>query len=151
MGGMSRILLALALFAAPFGLAQAQNPAAKDQGVLGNWREPGGSVIRIGPCGGFICATLAVVKPPASYDGNNPDPALRTRKLCGLAIGYGFHLTDPAHADGGQLYDPKTGKTYRGDMTSQGDTLKLRGYVGIRAFGRTEVWTRVSAPSQGCS
>ena len=142
---MPRILPALALLAALSGVAQA-----RDAGVLGDWREPGGSVIRIAPCENSVCATLAAVKSPTPYDGNNPDPAQRMRRLCGLAIGYGFHLADPTHANGGQLYDPKTGKTYHGEMTSEGDTLKLRGYVGIRAFGRTETWTRVSALEQIC-
>ena len=60
----------------------------------------------------------------------------------GLEIGRGFRLTDPAHAEDGTLYDPKSGKTYHGVMESAGDKLKLRGYVGIKALGRTEVWTR---------
>jgi uncharacterized protein (DUF2147 family) len=67
-----------------------------------------------------------------------------------LQIGRGFHLADSSHADGGQLYDPKSGKTYSGSMASDGDSLKLRGYVGIKLFGRTEVWTRTHGNVPAC-
>ena len=85
-----------------------------------------------------------------TVDANNPDAALRTRPLCGLVIGTGFTLKDPTHAEDGHLYDPKTGKTYKGTLTSEGDRLKLRGYVGAKLFGRTAEWTRTTAPA-ACS
>lgn len=122
-------------------------------GVSGDWREPGGSVVRVAPCGDAICARLVKLSDsaPSQVDGHNPDPAKRSRPLCGVQIGSGFHPTGPDHADDGQLYDPKSGKTYHGEMTSSGDTLKLRGYVGIKVFGRTESWTRVSRLKEACS
>ena len=84
-------------------------------------------------------------------DVKNPAPALRSRHLCGLQIGYDFHPAGPAHAEDGRLYDPKSGRTYHGEMTSEGDQLHLRGYVGMRMFGRTEIWTRVTTPVKPCS
>ena len=120
--------------------------------LIGDWREPGGSAIRIAPCGAELCASLIQISPqaPSPFDTNNPDAAKRSQRLCGLQIGFGFHPIDPTHADDGQLYDPKTGKTYQGEMTSQGDTLHLRGYVGLRAFGRTEDWTRIASLKTTC-
>lgn len=53
--------------------------------------------------------------------------------------------TSPGHAEGGTLYDPKSGKTYRGEMTASGNALALRGYIGLKVFGRTETWTRTQA------
>ncbi len=116
-------------------------------GVEGQWREPTGSVISVAPCGVDVCATLIAISPSTPYtvDGQNPDAAKKTRPLCGLRIGTGFHSAGPDKADGGSLYDPKSGKTYHGTMTAEGDTLSLRGYIGIKAFGRTEKWTRTSA------
>ncbi len=130
--------------------------SAQDKGVRGDWRTPGGAVVRVAPCGGdgkALCATLLQLEPnpPALVDGKNPNPAERTRKLCGLQIGYGFQPVDPAHAEDGHLYDPKSGKTYRGTMTSAGNQLSLRGYIGIKALGRTEQWTRTAAPTASCS
>jgi uncharacterized protein (DUF2147 family) len=139
--------IAITLFVSA-GIASAQSQST----VLGTWREPGGSVIDIFKCGTDICAKMAAISPqaPSRVDVNNPNPKERTHPLCGLQIGYGFHLGDSAHADGGKLYDPKSGKTYRGTMTAEGSQLHLRGYVGFKAFGRSEVWTRTHGTVAAC-
>ena len=135
--------LSLAMVSAPARPVHAQTEAA--HGVEGEWREPGGSVIRIAPCGADVCATLIQIRQgaPSQFDIHNHDAALRSRPLCGLRIGTGFHLNGPINASDGKLYDPKNGKTYSGSMASAGDTLNLRGYVLFSVFGRTESWTRV--------
>jgi len=121
-------------------------------GVLGNWKEPGGSVIRVEPCETGICLWLIAISrtAPAYTDINNPNPDLRRRPLCGLKIGSGFKPRDADHAEGGTLYDPKSGKTYRGQMATAGGKLELRGYIGIPLFGRSETWTRPSEPVKPC-
>lgn len=44
---------------------------------------------------------------------------------------------------GSDIYDPESGKTYSSDMyLKDKNTLKVRGYVGISMFGRTETWLR---------
>lgn len=133
------VLAALTCAVAPGLTALAQ-----EQGVEGFWKEPGGSVIHVEPCGDTLCATLVQISPaaPARVDGKNPDAALRQRTLCGLHIGEGFHIVTPTRAEGGTLYDPKSGKTYHGTLTSRGDQLDLRGYIGFSLLGRTEHWTR---------
>ena len=82
---------------------------------------------------------------PQRLDDLNPDPALRHRKLLGLAFMTGFVYAGDNRWTGGSIYNPNSGKTYRGTMTLvDRDTLKLRGYIGISLFGRTDTWTRVS-------
>lgn len=147
-------LFAASLFTAAL-LASAQTQPGAG-GLQGNWRTPGGAVVRIAACPGdaqTLCATLLQLEPhpPSRTDGKNPDPTQRTRPLCGLQIGYGFHPTSPSHADDGHLYDPKSGKTYSGAMSSSGDTLNLRGYIGAKIFGRTEQWTRTASSERTCS
>ena len=45
---------------------------------------------------------------------------------------------------GGMIYDPNSGNTYKGTMRLvDRNTLKLRGYIGISLFGRSDTWTRV--------
>ena len=88
---------------------------------------------------------LLAADAPGKVDGHNPNPALRTQSLCDLRIGYEFKLTDPDHAEGGKIYDPKSGKTYSGTMATEGGKLRLHGYIGIKMFGRTEVWPRAGA------
>lgn len=116
--------------------------------VLGYWREPGGSIIRVAPCERQVC--VEIVWLPARDHGftdlHNPDPKLRSRPLCGLRIGEGFVQVDPQHASGGRLYDPRSGHTYSGEMTAEGNLLHLRGYIEFRIFGRTQTWARASQP-----
>jgi uncharacterized protein (DUF2147 family) len=140
--------IGVALFALTPLAAKAQR-----NDLVGYWQEPSGSVVQVAPCGTEICAVLAQITKdaPTELDVHNPDPARHSQRLCGLRIGYGFHLTDPAHAEGGWLYDPRSGQTYHGEIKIAGKDLFLRGYIGIRLFGRTEIWTRVSAPKAGCS
>lgn len=114
-------------------------------GVLGDWMTPTQSVVRIYPCGSNLCAKVVKVSPtaPETTDLKNPDAGLHNRPLCGLDVGTGFQQIDADHLDGGHLYDPESGRTYKGTITSEGDNLKLHGYVGISMFGRTEIWHRV--------
>ena len=80
---------------------------------------------------------------PSRTDVQNPDVTLRNRPLRGLLILTGFRADDSGRWIGGRVYDPNSGNTYRGTITQVGeDTLKLRGYIGISWFGRTEIWNR---------
>ena len=83
-------------------------------------------------------------------DSHNPNAALRNRPLCGLQIGSGFTPGDANHATGGTLYDPKSGKSYRGNITAENATLHLRGYIGISLFGESQDWTRDDDPVTPC-
>jgi uncharacterized protein (DUF2147 family) len=153
-----RLFASLLLAAAP---ALAAIPAlAATPTVLGDWQTPIDAIVRIAPCtaahttaNAALCLTVVRVSPTAPLGPNgrptdlqNPDPTLRSRALCGLVIGTGFHPTDPDHLTGGYLYDPNTGHTYHGTIAHEGsapaDTLHLRGYIGISLFGRTETWRR---------
>jgi uncharacterized protein (DUF2147 family) len=113
--------------------------------ILGDWQTPTHSIVRIAPCGPSICLTVVKLSPtaPETTDNQNPDTALRNRRLCGLTVGTGFHPTDPNNLTDGHLYDPTSGHTYKGVITAAGDTLHLHGYLGISLFGRTETWHRV--------
>ena len=76
-------------------------------------------------------------------DEKNPDPGLRSRPLFGLRIMNGFTYDGDRKWTDGMIYDPNSGKTYKCKLELDGDdTLKVRGYVGVSWFGRTEKWTR---------
>lgn len=46
--------------------------------------------------------------------------------------------------DEGSIMDPKNGKSYSCYLKLKGkDTLLVKGYMGFRALGRTQVWHRV--------
>jgi len=142
---MCRLVL-IAAFIALTATAQTSSTS-----LLGHWREPTGSVIETFRCGAEICARVAAVskQAPSQFDIYNPNPAARKHPLCGLQVGSGFH-PDGDNAEDGHLYDAKSGKTYRGSMSVEGDQLHLRGYIGIKAFGKSQTWTRVSGNFTPC-
>jgi len=45
---------------------------------------------------------------------------------------------------GGEILDPLSGNIYRAKLTvlDGGKKLKVRGYLGVSLFGRTQIWTR---------
>lgn len=78
-------------------------------------------------------------------DSNNPDKARRNSPIIGLVILTGFKFDGDDEWDGGDIYDPESGKTYNSYMYLKDlNTLKVRGYVGFSLFGRTETWTRTN-------
>jgi uncharacterized protein (DUF2147 family) len=142
-------LLALLLV----GSAAGAQPEAVPGQITGEWIEPTGSVIRVDHCGPQVCMWVVALSPkaPGGFDIYNPDPAKRTRSLCGLEIGSGFVMRSPEEARGGTLYDPKSGKTYHGLMMLHGNKLELRGYLGFPLFGETQTWTRPAANVKPCT
>ena len=75
-------------------------------------------------------------------DANNPDEKKRTQPIIGLVMLKSFEFDDDEWDDG-TIYDPENGKTYSCHLTlKDANTLRVRGYIGIPLFGRTEVWTR---------
>lgn len=134
-------------------LAATGDANAQTKPIEGNWRSPSGSIVRVYECGDAVCLKIMQVEKsaPGTEDANNPDPKLRSRSLCGLEIGSGFKPEDGGKkADRGALYDPKSGKTYSGVISAEGDLLRLRGYVGLKMFGRSEEWNRVNGPVDVC-
>ncbi|MBI1317254.1 DUF2147 domain-containing protein [bacterium] len=75
-------------------------------------------------------------------DDKNPDPALRSRLIKGSVFLRDFRHENGKYV-GGSIYDPKSGKTYQSSMWLEGPNLKVRGFVGISALGRTELFERL--------
>ena len=122
---------------------------SETQGIEGRWLSgDGDGWIEISVTGDSLVGKIA--GSPNEQPGDaprldelNPDPALRRRPLKGLTIMSGFTYQADGRWVGGRIYDPNSGKTYKGTIRQvDGNTLKLRGYVGISLFGRTETWKR---------
>lgn len=88
-------------------------------------------------------STTAKEGDPPRLDDKNPNPALRNRPIDGMTIMSGFKYAGAGRWTGGTIYDPNSGKTYKSKVTLiDRNTLKLRGYIGVSLFGRSDTWTR---------
>ena len=120
-------------------------PLVAAQPIEGRWiTAEKDAVITIGECGSSTCGRITkfLVAPPQGLDQrdvNNADAKLRQRKLLGMPVLTGF--SEDAELWRGQIYDPKSGKTYRSVIRRKdANRLEVRGCVG--PFCQTQVWTR---------
>lgn len=138
------ILIALMLAVGTLIYAQQKDP------IIGKWENPSGEGrIDVYKKGDKFYGKLYWLKEPNDAQGKpkkddkNPDASLKDRTLQGLEILTNFTKSGQTY-EGGQIYDPKSGKTYSCKMTLKGkDQLSIRGFIGISLLGRTEVWKRI--------
>jgi uncharacterized protein (DUF2147 family) len=75
-------------------------------------------------------------------DKHNPDDSKKNDSIIGLVLLKDFKSKNKSMLDNGTVYDPNSGKTYSGNIKLKKDKLKLRGFIGISLFGRTETWEK---------
>lgn len=143
--------LALLLLAAP--AVQAQALPADARALLGDWTtrddatgEPR-AVVRFSESGGVVTGRIVRVLPTRAH----PRPtttcdacaaSYRGRDVRSYDLVSGMRWRNGEFA-GGRIVDPESGRTYRATMRLDGpDRLRLRGFLGVRALGRTQVWER---------
>jgi uncharacterized protein (DUF2147 family) len=132
--------------------------AAPAQNVTGWWLDQSGRAgILIAPCGAALCGAIKWLRIPLDAAGkpktdiHNLDTALRSRPLCGLPMLDSFTPDGNGGWQGGHIYDPESGKTYKSVMHLAADgTLHVRGYIGIPLLGRSAIWTRPAASLAPC-
>jgi uncharacterized protein (DUF2147 family) len=125
--------------------------AADPPAALGLWSTEGGkSRVEIFDCAGKLCGKIVWLKEPLDDQGKekvdreNPDEALKGRKILGLALLSDFVAEGDSGRQwtDGRIYNPEDGQTYKCNMELQDDgKLKVRGYVGLPLFGKTQIWT----------
>ena len=71
------------------------------------------------------------------------DGARHNQPVEGMTIMWGVKKDDDVW-DGGQIIDPKNGKTYKVKLTltDGGKKLDVHGYIGFSLLGRSQVWAR---------
>lgn len=131
-----------------FGLAQ-QAKAQSENRVLGLWYNTEKTAqVEITKNGSEFIGKIVWLKDPnpdgkPALDKENPDPKLKQRPLMGLSLLKGLKYSGGIWK-GGEIYDPKTGKTYSCEIKLNSDSvLEVRGYIGFSFVGRTVEWTRV--------
>ena len=130
----------------------AMSSAAVAADLEGVWlTEEKDAALTIARCGDHLCGRIIWLESARDRGGslrldqNNPDPAKQAQRICGLVVINGLKPSGPDRWEG-YVYNPQDGKTYSGDITVLSDTaLKLRAYIGLPIFGRSQIWTRVNS------
>lgn len=119
--------------------------------LIGMWEPSNGlSRIKIEKIGTKFYGRIIWLKVPndpetqkPKTDKNNPDTAMRKAPLKGLRILKDFTYKGKNEWGSGTIYDPKNGKTYSCVINMKDDNnINIRGYVGVKALGRTDTWKR---------
>jgi len=78
------------------------------------------------------------------YDEKNPNPELRKVKSDQVVLLKNFVFDEKNNEwNSGTIYDPEEGKTYKCKLTFETSVkLKVRGYIGFPALGKTMYWTK---------
>ena len=140
---MKKFIFSMIFMLAPLAAAFAQD-------VVGKWKlEDGTAIVEVYKSGDVYNGKIVWLLKPTEADGspavdnNNPDKALRSRKLIGLNMLSGLKKNGGEYT-GGTIYDPGNGKTYNCSMKVEGDILKVRGSLDKKGLlGRTMDWFRV--------
>jgi uncharacterized protein (DUF2147 family) len=114
------------------------------------------SIVQIREQDGVLYGTVVeVFNPPAPHPLCIHCPgAFKDRPVVGLEILWGLRKSGADKSGpewtGGQVLDPENGKIYRCNLTlaDNGQTLRLRGFIGFSLFGRTQRWLRVARPDR---
>jgi uncharacterized protein (DUF2147 family) len=140
---MRQILLVLTVlfFSGSFG---------QKHGITGKWKtiddETGKaiSIVEVFESHGKIYGKIIELLNPKDRDKTctNCDGSDKNKPILGLIVVKG--LAKNGEDYNGQILDPKHGKIYKCVVSLEDkDKLKVRGYVGISLFGRTQYWMRM--------
>lgn len=134
----------------PFGFT-SQDP--KGDRLIGVWEPSNGrSRIKIEKIGAKYFGKIVWLKEPIDpntnknkVDKNNPDTSMRNVPLKGYRLLKDFVYQGKNEWSEGSIYDPENGSTYNCVINMKNDNvLDIRGYIGIKALGRTDSWKRLT-------
>jgi uncharacterized protein (DUF2147 family) len=138
-------------------LVLAATVQADESSVVGRWATDD-SILEVSPAHGTLSMRVVAMKDPLYLenedpgppgaprrDVNNPEPALREQLILGLELLSGYKYSKGKWQ--GRIYDPESGNVYKSTMHVEDGELKMRGYIGLPMFGRTQSFL----PASGCA
>jgi uncharacterized protein (DUF2147 family) len=142
-------LFSLLLFTS-FGSSLKAQDVAGDA-IIGVWESGSGKArVNIIKSGNYYYGRIVWLREPLNEEGkpkvdkNNPDETLRKMPLLGMRMLASFEYKGDNLWEDGTIYDPESGSTYNCKISLEDkSTMNIRGFVGISAFGRTDVWKRL--------
>jgi uncharacterized protein (DUF2147 family) len=120
--------------------------------IIGLWEPSNGKArVKIEKIGTKYYGKIVWLKEPIDpttkaekLDKNNPDESMRKVPLKGYRLLKDFIYTEKDEWTEGTIYDPESGSLYNCVIKMKDEnTLDIRGYVGVKALGRTDVWKRL--------
>ena len=127
------------------------------QDITGIWQSiddvtgaPKGQVEITQEADGTYTGKIIKVTPRAGYTPKetcvNCPPPYTNKPIIGLDVVTGLKSTDGLNYTSGRILDPNTGKLYsmKAKLSANGKRLHLRGYLGVSALGRNQIWIRVN-------
>jgi uncharacterized protein (DUF2147 family) len=148
---MKRFITLIALLVLASSSAVYSQTNAGDA-ILGVWETGNGKArVKITKSGNYYYGRIVWLREPNNEEGkpkvdkNNPNENERQTPLLGLRLLKSFEYKGDNLWEDGTIYDPESGSTYNCKISLQDEnTMNIRGYIGISAFGRTDVWKRVN-------
>lgn len=143
------LLLAGILLSSFTFFASAQGVQSDD--IVGLWETGSGKArVNIIKSGNYYYGRIVWLKEPLNEEGkpkldkNNPDESKRNTPLLGYRMLSSFEYKGDNLWEDGTIYDPESGSTYNCIINMEDkNTMNIRGFIGIAAFGRTDVWKRL--------
>jgi len=146
---LTLFLMGLALCMQAFAIM----PGDDGDRLLGVWEPSNGRArVKVEKIGSKYYGKIVWLKEPndpksglPKTDMNNPDANLRNVPLKGYRMLKDFVYQENNQWSEGTIYDPLNGSTYSCTIKmTDPNTLDIRGYIGVSAFGRTDVWKRLA-------
>ena len=154
------VIISVAAFVG-FGYVAADNAVGDE--LLGQWyTADNASKVEIVKRDGKYFGTIIWLSEPnyeagdaeagkPKRDRENPETSRKNDPVIGIQVLKNFHyVADEKTWEGGTIYDPENGRTYKcvirfqdDPQATDGKSLHVRGYIGIPTLGRTTVWYRV--------
>lgn len=129
--------------------------SAQDDGdaLVGVWEPSNGKArVKIDKIGNKYFGKIVWLREPEDpetgkpkLDKNNPDKSMQNVPLRGYRMLKDFVYQGDGEWVDGTIYDPESGSTYSCVIKLKDEnTLDIRGYVGVKVLGRTDVWKKLS-------
>lgn len=138
----------LILFALIFNALMVNSQSVDIEGIWKNFDDEDGkekSHIQITKINGNYRAKVIKLLPDAKLTHcHKCKGELKGKKIEGLEIFKNLEKTGQNTWSGGKILNPKNGKEYSCKLELEdANTLKVRGYIGSPAFGKTQIWLRI--------
>lgn len=146
---LSKILLLPFFLLFALGLSAQSDEGDK---LIGVWEPSHGKArVKVEKIGNKYFGKIVWLREPEDpetgqpkVDKNNPDEAMRSTPLRGYRLLKDFVYSGKGEWTEGTIYDPENGSLYSCVITlTDENTMDIRGYIGVKALGRTDVWKRL--------